>query len=72
MYVDDISIIIRTTKGSTDTSAMMIDLLISELGRILQSNGLMLNADKTELLRTTTRQQLAANGGEKLVLKIKN
>ena len=32
----------------------------------------MLNADKTELLKTTTRQQLAANGGEKLVLKTKN
>ena len=41
---------------------MKMDVLIAELGEILQLNGLMLNADKTELLRTTTRQQLAING----------
>ena len=32
----------------------------------------MLTADKTNLLRATKRQQLAANSGEKLILKTKN
>ena len=71
MYRDDMSIIISTTKGTTETTAMKIDFLIAQLGQLLQSNRLMLNVDKIELLRTTTRQQLVTNGGEKLVLKTK-
>ena len=55
-----------------DRTAFKIHFLIAELGMILQSNDLMLNADKTELPRTTTRQQLVANGRERLVLTTKN
>ena len=48
MYADDMSTtIISTTKKTSQTTAMKIDNLIAELGKILQSNGLMLNADKT-------------------------
>ena len=43
-----------------------------ELGKILQSKGLMLNTDKTEMLCTTTIQQLAANGNEKMILETTN
>ena len=65
-------ITISTTKVTTEMTAMKIDFLITQLGLILQSNRLMLNTDKIELLRKMTRQQLAANGGKKLVLKTKN
>ena len=72
LYTDDMSIIISTTKETTEMTATKIDFLIAQLGLILQSNGLMLNTDKMELLRTTQRQQLAANCGGKLVLKTMN
>ena len=58
-YVDDMTIIIKTTKQTAIRTAMKIDFLIMELGKILQSNGLMLNTDRTEILKTTTRQQFS-------------
>ena len=68
-YVDEMSIIIKTTKKDTARMAIKIDFIITELGKILQLYGLMPNADKTEMLHTTTRQQLAADGNERLVLQ---
>ena len=72
MHAHDMTIIINTTRGTTERTSMKIDFLIVQLGMVLQSNGLMLNADKMELLRTTTSQQLVANGRERLILKTKN
>ena len=69
LYADNMSIVIKTTRKTAIRTAIKIDFLISELGKILQSNGLMLNVDKTETLRTLTRQQLAANGEERLILQ---
>ena len=54
LYVVDMSIIVKSTKQTANRTAMKIDLLMQELGKILQSNRLMLNAGKTEILRTTT------------------
>lgn len=72
LYADNISTIVKITKNKAARTALKIDFIIAELGKILQSNGLILNADKTELLRTTTRQQLAANGEERLIIQTKN
>ena len=72
LYVDYMTIIIKTTKNIAIRIAMKIDFIISELGKILWSNGLMLNANKIEILRTTTRQQLAENGEEISLLQTKN
>ena len=72
LYADYMTIIISTTKKAVEITAIKIKFLIAELGNILQSNGLMLNADKTELLRTTKRQLLAANCGERLFQQTKN
>ena len=72
LYVDDMTIIINTTGNIIVRMAMKIDFLIGELGEVLQFNGLMLNTYKTEILKTTTRLQLAANGEDGFILQTKN
>ena len=45
LYVDNMSIIVKTANEAART-AMKIELIIAELGKILHSNSLILNADK--------------------------
>ena len=45
-----------------------MDTILENLELFLKENNLKLNVDKTQLLRTTSRQQLAKNGNEKVIL----
>ena len=67
-YADDSTVILKTMKNSFLETSQKLDKILDTLKQFLGANQLKLNIDKTQLLRTTTRQQLAANGEEKIKL----
>ena len=47
----------------------MIDKTLLDVRDFLAGNNLKLNIDKTELIRTASRQQIGGNKGERVILE---
>ena len=67
-FADDSSLIFNGTKKDNNKLANKIDYKLLEIEKFLGNNNLKMNVSKTELLRSTTRQQLAWNKTETLKL----
>ena len=71
-FADDASLLLRTRRGDCQVTSNKLDSLLIKLKLFLRSNNLMLNIDKTQLLRVTPRQQLVANQGENILLEARD
>ena len=71
-FADDSSIILKGSKFENNILSGKIDNILHNIGEFLKNNRLKLNLEKTELLRTTSRQQLAGNGPESMKLQTLN
>ena len=67
-YADDSTIILQTTKDDANFTSYLLDQILNRIEVFLSINNLKINIDKTQLLRTTSRQQLAHNRGERVLL----
>ena len=67
-YADDSTIILQTTKDDAHFTSYLLDQILNRIEVFLSINNLKINIDKTQLLRTTSRQQLAHNRGENVLL----
>ena len=67
-FADDASIVLNCKRGDDNKISSQLDRILVKLENFLKVNCLQLNINKTQLLRVTTRQQLAANKGEKISL----
>ena len=67
-YADDSTIILKCDKEDYIICSNKLDHILSKMSEFLAANFLKLNIDKTQILRTTSRQQLAENKGEKIKL----
>ena len=68
-FADDASILLKCKRGEDRIISNMLDSIFSKLEVFLKANCLQLNVNKTQLLRVTPRQQLAANGGQGIGLQ---
>ena len=59
---------LKCKRGDDNKISPQLDRILIKLENFLKVNCLQLNINKTQLLRVTTRQQLAANKGEKISL----
>ena len=71
-FVDDSSVNFLIDRNDGPLIFQKLDLLLEKLKYFLAIHCLKLNCDKTELIRITSRQQLAANGPENLILAATN
>ena len=67
-FADDSTVILETMKHDYEEVSRKLDNILDLIENFLKENNLKLNKDKTNLIRTTTRQQLAKNGSEKVKL----
>ena len=67
-YADDSTVIIQTTKYDSNFTSYQLDQILNNIEIFLSTNILKININKTQLLRTTSRQQLAHNKGENIKL----
>ena len=68
-FLDDSCLIFSGTKADDARIANTIDHKLLEIEKFLRNNNLKMNHSKTELLRSTTRQQLAWNKQETFKLQ---
>ena len=71
-FADDSSVTFSIEKNDGPLISQKLDLLLEKLKYFLAIHCLKLNCDKTELIRITSRQQLAWNRGENILLTTKN
>ena len=67
-FADDSTIVLEAMKHNSIEVSHKLDRLLDSIEKFLKENNLKLNKDKTNLIRTTTRQQLAKNGPENIKL----
>ena len=65
-FADDCTIILESMKHNSDITSSKLDKILNSLEIFLKENNLKLNKSKTNLIRTTTSQQLTKNGCEKI------
>ena len=67
-FADDCTIILESMKHNSDITSSKLDKILNSLEIFLKENNLKLNKSKTNLIRTTTSQQLTKNRCEKIKL----
>ena len=67
-FADDSTIVLQGVKGEERQLSMKIDAILLDIEDFLVANNLKLNVNKTQLLRTASRQQHVGNNGERVLL----
>jgi len=61
-YADDLQLYVHCNRCDTASTSALLELCVTDIGHWMSANRLKLNADKTELLWTNTKQPVTSGG----------